>query len=232
MQPQFIYFDLDDTLLDHRQAEKQGLHDVYQHFDLFDKTTFENFDAIYHEVNKEQWDLYARNEIDRDELQRNRFEQTLQKLGLDGAMHDQVGSYYMEAYSNHWQWMEGAREAYETIRERYPVGILTNGFSETQKRKFERFNLYESARHLVISEEVGYLKPHPAIFEHATRLAGEKPEHILYAGDSLSSDVEGGSNYGWKVAWYRSNGQDADPDKAVLAFDDFKDLCRFLEIGP
>lgn len=230
MKPEFIYFDLDDTLLDHRKAEKEGLEDVFHHFEMFSDITLESLVSVYHEVNKVQWKRYGNEEISRDELQRNRFEQTLQQLGVDAGRYDEVGSFYMKAYQDHWQWINGAEEAYHTIRKQYPVGILTNGFSETQKLKFEKFDLYESARHLVISEDVGYLKPHPRIFEHATRLTDKKAEEILYVGDSLNSDVKGGTEFGWRVAWFKTNGQVIDTDKAVFVFSDFNDLLNLLKV--
>ena len=55
----------------------------------------------------------------------------------------------------------------------------------------------------MISEEVGVMKPNPALFAHAAEQAGISPDEILYIGDSLHSDVEGGRNAGWQVAWFR-----------------------------
>lgn len=157
--PKFIYFDLDDTLLDHRDAEANALADIHSHFELFDAVELDDLVEVYGRVNKAQWERYGRGELGRRELQRNRFEFTLQELGLDTSSCDEIGSRYMNCYRNHWSWIAGAREAYDAIRQKYETGILTNGFTETQKMKFQQFGLYESARHLVISEEVGILKP-------------------------------------------------------------------------
>lgn len=230
LNPQFIYFDLDDTLLDHRKAEKNALKDTWRHFGLFDSIVFDELLDTYHQVNKMQWDLYSKLEIDRDQLQRNRFELTLSRLDLDADQYDEVGSFYIDAYANHWEWMEGAKQAFDAIRNKFDVGILTNGFSETQKKKFERFNLYDEARHLVISEEVGYLKPHEKIFDYATQLTGYHPEQILYIGDSYSSDVVGGTNYGWKVGWYTLDNGPEQSSKADFTFSEFDHLTKLLNV--
>lgn len=224
----FIYFDLDDTLLNHKAAERAGLEDVHQHFGLFRNTEAQELIDVYHRVNSVQWSKYSRGEVTRDELQRNRFELTLEELGLDASRFKEVGNYYIQCYRDHWQWMPGAREAYYEILEHFPVGILTNGFAETQRKKFEQFDLYESANQVVISEEVGTLKPDPKIFDHATDLAGVKPSEILYIGDSFSSDIEGGSGYGWNTAWFTTNGDEEKHRKADFVFPDFKDLTDFL----
>jgi putative hydrolase of the HAD superfamily len=226
--PKFIYFDLDDTLLDHQRAEKNALKDIHDHFSLFSGVQFGDLMDVYHKINRQQWIYYSEGSIDRRRLQQNRFELTLNELGVDGSRHQEIGKTYMRFYRNHWSWVEGAFEAFEKVRNRYKVGILTNGFSETQKAKFHRFDLYDKAKHLVISEEVGHLKPHPKIFEHATGLTGYKAGEILYVGDSLNSDVKGGADFGWMVAWYTNNGTAEDHEKAVFTFNDFKNLTDYL----
>lgn len=226
----FIYFDLDDTLLDHKTAEVAALGDVYQQFDLFADTSAGRLAEVYGITNSRQWRLYSRGEVTRKQLQRNRFEHTLQQLGLDAGRYEEIGTFYMQCYRNHWQWIDGAQEAYQKVVEKYPVGILTNGFAETQRKKFEKFNLYDSANQTVISEDVGALKPDPKVFERATELAQVEPEEILYVGDSFTSDIEGGSKYGWNTAWFTSNGDLQKHHKADLVFDEFKELIKFLDV--
>lgn len=228
--PKFIYFDLDDTLLNHKQAEAEALKDVCNHFDEFESVSVNRLIDVYHQVNARQWTLYAEGRVNREQLQRNRFEITLNELGLDGNQYETVGNYYMQCYQNHWQWIDGAQEALKQIRRRFEVGILTNGFAETQKKKFTKFNLYDQAQYLVISEEVGHLKPHPEVFRYATKLTGCEPGEILYVGDSYSSDVKGGYNFGWKVAWFTPDGNGQESPEANFIFDDFKDLCEYLNM--
>ncbi|MDZ7715757.1 MAG: HAD family hydrolase [Balneolaceae bacterium] len=230
LEPKFIYFDLDDTLLDHKSAEQAGLKDVHNHFDLFNGISSKELIDTYQKVNSTQWKLYSKNKVTRQELQRNRFEQTLDSLSLDSFRYEEVGTYYMKSYRNHWQWIRGAQKAFHKIREFYSVGVLTNGFSETQQKKFEQFDLYDKASHLVISEDVGVLKPHHKVFDHATELTGLQPADILYIGDSFNSDVIGGINYGWKVAWFTSNGDPEKHRKADFVFNDFERLIDLLKV--
>jgi len=226
----FIYFDLDDTLLDHQSAEASGLRDVHRYFSVFDDTDPVELINTYHEVNSEQWRLYSQGDLTREELQRNRFEQTLRRMGLDASLYEEVGNYYMQCYRDHWQWIDGAKQTYQTVVQYYPVGMLTNGFAETQHKKFKQFAFYDSAEHVVISEDVGVLKPDPKVFEHATDLAGVKPDDILYVGDSLTSDIEGGSRFGWNTAWYTQNGNSQQHKKADFVFSDFNQLIKFVGI--
>lgn len=226
----FIYFDLDDTLLDHTSAEAAALRDVYRHYSIFEDTTPDLLADTYQQVNSEQWSLYSRGKVSREQLQRNRFEKTLSQLDLDTSRYDEVGTFYMQCYRNHWRWTEGADEAYRQVQKHYPVGILTNGFAETQQKKLEEFDLYRSTDQIVISEKVGALKPDPQVFEYATNLAEVEPHEILYVGDSLVSDIEGGANFGWNTAWFTKNGNLDSHEKADFVFSNFEALKEWLDM--
>jgi putative hydrolase of the HAD superfamily len=210
----FIYFDLDDTLLDHMHAEEHALKDVHQHFDYLDGIRFDRLRETYHAINKFLWEEYSAQNITKEELQRFRFERTLYRLLGDGGKFEEVGDFYLNHYANYWTWMPGAKEIYNWTLEHYEVGILTNGFLEQQDLKFKKFDLYSSAKALLISEEVQSMKPHPAVFEEATKRAGVPASEILYVGDSYTSDVIGGTEFGWDVVWLTDSD---DKEKRALA---------------
>ncbi len=228
LNPEFIYFDLDDTLLDHKKAEQAGLADVHQHFDVFKNIERQQLIDTYHHINKGLWEEYGRGEIDRHILHRRRFEETFVELGIDATLYEEAGKVYMNYYRNHWEWVDGAKEAYEAIAIKYPVGIITNGFAETQWLKIDQFGFKETARQIVISEEVGVMKPHPKIFDHSTELIGIERDQILYVGDSLTSDVKGGKAAGWQVAWFSKHPSKEGEGLADLVFDDFDMLQKEL----
>jgi YjjG family noncanonical pyrimidine nucleotidase len=230
LKPKFVFFDLDDTLLDHKHAERQALTDTYFAFIELQQAALDDWIDTYHHINEGLWEQYNTGEIDRQMLQRQRFEKSLLELDVDATQSQEIGKQYMEFYARHWKWIDGAEVAFESIRDHYEVGIITNGFSETQDKKFKRFDLYDRAKVTVISEDVGYMKPHPKVFTHAAEKAGYQSEEILYVGDSFSSDIKGGHNAGWKTAWYlRPNGQAIEEtDPADMAFNDFNELTERL----
>ncbi len=224
----FIFFDLDDTLLDHRAAERAALADCHATFNHhFNGHSLSVIQDTYHAGNVPLWRKYAAGEIGREDVQRLRFERLCSTLSLDLDA-TLLGTTYLERYGAHWQWIPEAEAAFHAIADHYPVGLLTNGFVEQQQGKLARFPvLRERSEAVVISEEVGVMKPHPAIFAHATEQAGVEPHEILYVGDSLHSDVEGGRAAGWQVAWFRGDG---DRD-GVLAFDDWTTLRDALDLA-
>ncbi|MBO6620490.1 MAG: HAD-IA family hydrolase [Balneola sp.] len=221
LKPKFIYFDLDDTLLDHKKAEQNGLKDIHSHFTEFNDISLDELLSTYHKINKGLWEEYGRGEIDRHILHRRRFQETFIELGINSSLYKEAGKVYMNYYRNHWEWIGGAKEAFDKIRSKYDVGIITNGFAETQWMKIKQFGFEEMVSQIVISEEIGAMKPHPKIFDYSTELVGIERSDILYVGDSLTSDVEGGKAAGWKVAWYTVNPTKEGEALADLVFNDF-----------
>ena len=229
---QFIYFDLDDTLLDHRQAEQRGLADVYQAFEThFDHVSLDAVHEAYHAHSVPLWRQYAHGEIGKHDLMRLRFERTLQTLAVKGLEAEALNRIYLNHYARHWTFPEAARHAFHTLADQFPIGILTNGFAEIQRAKFDRFPaLRDRTEVLIISEEVGFMKPHPRIFAHAAGAAGAPPEALLYIGDSYSSDVQGALKAGWQSAWYTPQKNEAEP--SVFQFQHWDALMKcLLETG-
>lgn len=240
MNIQFIYFDLDDTLLDHTKAQTKSLAEVYEKF-RFDKyLSLADFDQNYHQINKALWIQYGNHEISKEQLKKRRFKHTLEKCAIQADWRS-VSNFYMHRYQQNWRWIFGAQELIRVLSNRMPIGFLTNGFRNVQKKKYTAFNLDQYSKTFVISEEVGIMKPQPGIFDHATELTGCQAHEILYIGDSLISDVKGGVEYGWNVVWHNygngnKDGQDRDHNNAnmkangyVFSYTHKKELSAWLD---
>lgn len=226
--PEFIFFDIDDTILDHANAQQQALISVHEKYPCLHNTNPDEFRKAFKKVNIGLWHRYSLGEIDRPYLEKHRFTDTFELLGIPCKFSNGIVQFFMDDYRNHWQWISGARESLEQLSQKFRIGFITNGFSEVQKQKAIDFNLDSFSDVLIISEDVGYLKPHPKIFEHAQTKAGVNPEKILYVGDSFSSDVAGSKNVGWNVAWYSKEDIPNEGIQPDFQFDVFSDLTDFF----
>jgi len=224
---EFVYFDLDDTLLDHRHAERKALADVRDRYlAIFGTLSVDELQEKYHAINAPLWRRYADGKIDKDTVKEQRFARLLEAVDAPHADPALVGRYYMQRYAAHWQFVPGARAAYEAVADQVAVGVMTNGFAEVQAQKFDQFPvLRERADAVVVCEEAGVLKPDPEAFAHAADEAGVEPDDILYVGDSYRSDVEGGHHAGWRVAWFARTGTNGrSPDERGFVFDEWSAL--------
>ena len=104
----------------------------------------------------------------------------------------------------------GVADTLRWLKERgYRVGSVTNrGLGgEPFREELRHHGVFDYFEVLAISCEVGYLKPHPRIFEHALQALGMAPEHTVMVGDSLRADVAGSKALGMTAVWKRNHAE-------------------------
>ena len=207
-----LFFDLDDTLLDHAGAEARAQEETFEgRREVFGSVSFADWLAAYRRANGRLWAAYGRGEIGREELHRRRFADPLVELGRDPQAADETGAFYLERYRGAWRLNEGAEELLAAASKEGEVGVLSNGFRELQRAKLARFRLERWVKHVVLSEEAGAMKPARAIFDAAVRAAcgggiegpdGPGGRRKLYLGDHYETDAVGAKGAGWLPVLY------------------------------
>lgn len=85
----------------------------------------------------------------------------------------------------------------------YPLYALTNFSTETWPIARARCPVLGRFRHIVISAEVGCVKPEPAIYRIAIERCAIEPGETLFI-DDLAANVEAGRAAGFQALRYRS----------------------------
>ncbi|MBL7997292.1 MAG: HAD-IA family hydrolase [Candidatus Kapabacteria bacterium] len=212
-----IYFDVDNTLLDHSSAELQAFATTCEQFHLtaqygVGKSATDLF-ATYNAVNLALWERFRAGDLTAAEVKLQRFEKFLLKEFDFGKAYsiqlaEDMSSYYLESYEHFWTLTDGAEELIDAARNTAAtIGIITNGFVEQQHRKLRRFGWDTLFDVILISDEVGYPKPHPQMYAIASERAGiAEPHHALMIGDHYSADITGAKNAGWQTIWFQPDG--------------------------
>jgi 2-haloacid dehalogenase len=138
---------------------------------------------------------------------------------------DEVGAYYLERFAAGAHLVQGALEAVAALARRMTVIAVTNGFGDVQRTRLARSGIDQYLSGLVVSDEVGHAKPHPAIFDAAFDIAGDPPrDRAAIVGDSLTSDIAGGRAYGITTIWVNPDGPveaaDPSPDHTIRSIVD------------
>ena len=71
-----------------------------------------------------------------------------------------------------------------------PLAVISN-WDARLRPLLQQFGLDRYFEIIVVSCEVGFAKPSPVIFEHASKKLGVAPERLLHVGDSAAEDVAG-----------------------------------------
>jgi len=87
----------------------------------------------------------------------------------------------------------------------YRLASITNrGYSGPRfQEELAELGLKELFEHVAVSCDVGYMKPHPRLFQYALEQVGVAAENSVMVGDSLRADVEGAKTLGMITVWRR-----------------------------
>ncbi len=92
---------------------------------------------------------------------------------------------------------------FEQLARQYRLILLSNTNEMHFEMIRERFPLLRHFHHLVLSYEVGAMKPDPRIYQEAIRLAGCLPEECFYT-DDVQEYVNGGLKAGMDAVQFQS----------------------------
>ncbi|MBI4530762.1 MAG: HAD-IA family hydrolase [Candidatus Latescibacteria bacterium] len=234
---QAIFFDLDNTLFDHNRAQAEALFCTlgalgeYDHTGLSD-VPFDTVLAAFRRHNDEAWNRYARGEITFDECRFIRFKRTLEELGCPVDAAETMGDRFLTHYAIQTCLIDGAQEITQVLSQRYPLGIITNGYpGNSQRRKVELAGLAPYFRYIVTSEEAnGAMKPDNRIFLSASQVAHVPPGEIAYIGDDYDLDILGATRVGMRTVWFHPSGQPPVGHHRSVANHHIAHLTELIEI--
>jgi FMN phosphatase YigB (HAD superfamily) len=94
------------------------------------------------------------------------------------------------------------------LARRYRLGIVSNfDYGPTAHWILERERVAGLFQAVIVSADVGWRKPQPAIFEAAFHRLGIGPADALFVGDRADIDVVGAKAVGMAVAWLNPGGE-------------------------
>ncbi len=220
-----IFFDLDNTLWDFDKNSHKALLQLCTEFDFDNKlnTDFESFHKFYLKRNEELWHLYYFNKIEKSELRYLRFYDSFKNFGFDDInFSKQISEAYINIAPHSTELKPGCIETLEVLHKKFPLHVITNGFTEIQHIKIDSCGLRKYFGNIIISEQYNSTKPNIEIFRVAEKLASTQKEKCVMIGDSIISDIEGAVGAGWKAIHYN--------EKDSIAKRDLRDLRDYREI--
>lgn len=208
----WLLFDADGTLFDYDRAESAALQ----------RTSLEMLGAfrpayagIYRQINERLWLAFEKGEIARDVLHLRRFELFAQAIGarIDTG---RFGQRYLHNLGLQADLIQGAKETIRALHRRFELLLISNGFARVQRSRLALSGMGDCFAEVIISDEVGASKPDRRIFDTAFERLGWPPKpEVLIIGDSLTSDIRGGTDYGIDTCWYNPKHEPLDSDIRV-----------------
>ncbi|MFC2092767.1 YjjG family noncanonical pyrimidine nucleotidase [Bacteroidota bacterium] len=199
MNYKWLLFDLDGTLFNYDKAESTALEKAFNEFN-------HNFEPAYNdayiEINKFLWTDFEQGKITTQKLRVKRFEILFSNLNINYEP-KMFSDCYLEALSGESHLIEGAEVVLNSLFEKAGLVLITNGIKEVQRLRLKNSIISQYFSSIIISEEVGAAKPSKLIFDAAFERMNHPPKiDVLIIGDSLSSDIKGGNDYGIDTCWF------------------------------
>jgi len=205
---EFLFLDLDDTILDFHKAEHIAISKTFREFGI-DPT--EEVLARYSQINKSCWHKLELGLWDRETVLVQRFALLFAEYGIIQEGTPVARAYEKNLGIGHW-FLPGAEEAVAALSTKYRLFLASNGTASVQKGRMTSANLYRFFEKVFVSQELGANKPAPEFFSRATaQIPGYDPERAMMVGDSLTSDILGGINAGMKTCWVNPRHLPANP---------------------
>ena len=222
----WLWFDADGTLFDYNRAEALALKNTFHSLSL---PYEDGYLDIYQRINQGLWQALEKQEITQAVLRYRRFELLLENIQQTGSP-NQMSSAYIEHLTICADLIDGAYEVLAALKETSRIAIVTNGLQAVQRGRLAHSTIRDFIEEIIISEEIGAAKPHAAFFDIAfTRTGHPAKSDVLIIGDSLTSDMQGGVDYGIATCWYNPNGEPRPDDLRQITYE-IKQLRELLEM--
>jgi len=206
MKIQHIFFDLDNTLWDHRRNAYLTIKDLFDKEEITLKYNidFEEFHSVYHEINEKLWEQIRDGEIDKEYLRKHRFYDTFKHFGIDDLELSMFfEEHFLDKILNYNHLVESAEYILDYLKAKnYTLHIISNGFQEVTERKCILSGIDHYFQTITSADSVGVRKPNPAIFEYSLGLSEAKKEESILIGDDWIADVIGAQNFGMDVIFF------------------------------
>ncbi len=209
---QWLLFDADGTLFDYDKAEANALQKTFLAFD-FEFT--KHYARAYREINAQIWLAFENGEITQGELRTERFERLSKVVGVDFDP-NKFSQKYLQFLGDGHYLLDGAEEVLAELEGQVDLMLITNGLKDVQRARLSQSTIQDYFSDVIISEEVGAAKPDARIFEVAfDKMGNPDKAEVLIIGDSLTSDIRGGNQFGIDTCWYNPKGKICDQDVSI-----------------
>jgi putative hydrolase of the HAD superfamily len=223
-----IFFDLDDTLFDHRWSARSAIAAVADRWRIAEPIA--RLEAEYHRQLARMHPEVMAGRLTPDEARRRRVASLFACAGMAPPPSlDEVAAHSVAAYRAVRRAVPGARAVVDRLLVDHRVGLISNNFRGEQVDKLRAIGFADLIPGLVVSEDVGAMKPEPAIFRAALAGAAAAPGEAIMVGDSWSADVAGARACGMHAVWFSRHAEHAAPDPAVPSFASFE--CPETALG-
>ncbi|URZ02167.1 HAD family hydrolase [Clostridium felsineum] len=198
-----IFFDIDGTLLDHKQAELLGVKQFYEIYKENFKIGQKEFYKIWCEISDKYFNIYLKGEITFKDQRIKRIKEifSYSNIKITDEEAEEKFKNYLNNYEDNWRPFDDVVSCLKELSRSHKLGIISNGDLKQQLFKLERMKIKKYFSNIITSGEVGISKPDVEIFSVACDKVNEKPQQCYYVADNLYIDIIPCEKAGFNGIW-------------------------------
>lgn len=173
-----VVFDLDDTLIAEKDYIKSG-------FKVVSKKFSDRYKLNEYEVFKNMMMLF-------EQSTKNVFNRLFENFNIEYSKENILE--FIKIYREHMPDIQFFDDVIPTLNELkskgYKLGIITDGYKETQNKKIEALNCKEIFDEIIITDELGkeFWKPNEKSYKLMVEKLGIEFNEMIYIGDNVTKD--------------------------------------------
>ncbi len=233
MKYKYLFFDIDDTLIDFRKTFRAAARRVIEHAggEINDETA-----NVFYTANKEVWKSLNLHRLDNMHIRTDyhalygkylweTVDTAAKTLGLLEDS-DSLLIYFLKMLGECAVLSPNVIPVCGQLRRECKLYVATNGLMCSQPQKIARIEyLFDK---VYISHEVGKIKPEKEYFEYILNDIGCKATECLMIGDSLPNDIKGAAGAGIATCFYNPILRDPGDAAPTYMIKDFTELIDIL----
>ena len=237
MNIELILFDLDDTLMAFDIVSNEAWDKAVNEFIRCNNINIEKNILLekIHKSRKWYWSDPERHKIGRKNIinaRREIVKSALNEFNFEINILEDFADNYSNIHETLWYLFDDVSETLQKIKDmNIKIGVMTNGTSESQRKKMKRFDIEKYFDYVFVEGEVGYGKPDIRMYEHMLKTTNTANEKIIMVGDNLVWDIDPPNKLGIYTIWInkkRLNLQDFNI-KPMKIIDNISEIIEILK---
>lgn len=227
-----VFMDIDDTIFNFSAFVKKTMKEGFEKYGLLPYS--DEMFLLYNEINSELWRNAEQRKLTVQEMNGICWNRFFKEIGIsfDSRLFE---NYFCRELYGSAIFEPNALELLRYLKEKYIMCAASNAPYEQQMNRLKVGGIDSLFSHIFISSAVGAKKPDKDFFDYCfmelNKLGYENlmPEETIIIGDSITSDIVGGSDYGMKTCLY-TRGQQCDSacEQADYSVSDLLDITQIL----
>jgi putative hydrolase of the HAD superfamily len=207
-----IFFDIDDTLVDHTGAMRAAAATL--HTRVNSPLLCADFLERWLAAHARHYPRFLKGELGYADACRTRIREVI-AASLSDDEADVLFARYIAEYELACSSFPDVRPCLDRLAS-LRLGIISNGPGAQQRNKLARARIADSFDVVVTSEDCGFAKPDPRIFRFACEVAGEPAADAVHVGDHPRLDADAARSAGLRGIWLDRHTDNAGRDPAQV----------------